>query len=206
MDVDPMEHVEAAEEDAPKASSPEEQRRSRLNARVAVTVALLATFMGICQVKDGNVAQAMAQAQAKSNDYWAWYQFRKVRSDLFQAMADQFRLEALSAPAAARATYSRQAVAYQSKAKEQQAEMKKTQKEAESQDRQYDALNLHDDQFDLSDALLSVAIALLALTSLTQKPWLYILSMLPTSLGVVMGLAGLLNWNLELEALTKLLS
>jgi hypothetical protein len=148
----------------------------------------------------------MAQAQTKSNDYWAWYQFRKVRFELFTATVDQLRLQALGAPASARAEYHRQVAAYEGRAKEQQASMKETQSQAERFDRQYERLNVHDDQFDLSEALLSVAIALLALTALTQKSWLYMLAMLPTSLGVFMGLAGLFKWNLQLQALTKLLS
>ena len=36
----------------------------KLNATVAITVALLATFMGICKVKDDNINQSMQQAQA----------------------------------------------------------------------------------------------------------------------------------------------
>jgi len=39
---------------------------------VAVTVALLATFLGICKVKDDNIVQAMQQAQADRIDHWAF--------------------------------------------------------------------------------------------------------------------------------------
>jgi Domain of unknown function (DUF4337) len=45
--------------------------QSRLNTRVAVTVALLATFMGVCKVKDDNIVQAMQQAQADRIDHWS---------------------------------------------------------------------------------------------------------------------------------------
>ena len=70
----------------------------------------------------------------------------------------------------------------------------------------YDALNYRDDQFDLSDALTAIAISLLALTSLTQKRWLFGIAMIPTVLGVVMGLAGLWDGIVHPAALTQMLS
>ena len=36
----------------------------KLNSKVAILVAITATFMALCNVKDGNVVQAMSQAQA----------------------------------------------------------------------------------------------------------------------------------------------
>jgi hypothetical protein len=206
VDVDPLEYVESEEDAGAKDRDAVEQRKSRLNAWVAITVALLATFLGICQVKAGNIAQAMQQAQAKSIDHWAWYQFRKVRSEIFQSTADQLRLQALSAPIRVREEYDRQIAAYRSRADEQKAEMKKTQAEAEGFDKEYDALNVHDDQFDQSEAFISLSLALLALTALTQKRWLFGLAMVPITFGVLMGLAGLLEWKTQLEPLTKLLS
>ena len=58
MEIDPMEMVEEDDDDAGAKSD------KRLNAAVAVTVALLATFMGICDVKDDNIVQGMQAAQA----------------------------------------------------------------------------------------------------------------------------------------------
>ena len=79
-------------------------------------------------------------------------------------------------------------------------------RQAEEDQKTYDSLNYRDDQFDLSDALIALAISLLAVTALTHKPWLYWLALLPTVLGVVMGLAGLLGWHLHSDALSRALS
>jgi hypothetical protein len=46
----------------------ESARESRLNTVIAVAVSVTATFMALCNVKDGNVVQAMAQAQASGVD------------------------------------------------------------------------------------------------------------------------------------------
>jgi uncharacterized membrane protein YccC len=54
--------------------------------------------------------------------------------------------------------------------------------------------------------MLAIAISLLAVTALTQKRWLFIIAMVPTFFGVLMGLAGLLSWNIHPNFLTKLLS
>jgi hypothetical protein len=80
------------------------------------------------------------------------------------------------------------------------------QADAEKADKTYNNLNYHDDQFDLSDAMLALAISLLALTALTQKRWLFVLAMLPTFFGVVMGLAGLFGWSIHPNSLIRLLS
>jgi hypothetical protein len=47
---------------------------------------------------------------------------------------------------------------------------------------------------------------MLAVASLTQLPWLYLLALLPSCFGVVMGLAGLVGWGLHPDVLVKLLT
>ena len=44
--------------------SVEGARKNKINSRVAISVAITATFMALCNVKDGNIVQAMSQAQA----------------------------------------------------------------------------------------------------------------------------------------------
>jgi len=73
MDPDPMQYVEddGAKKDAPD-NSDAGSSRNRLNTLVAISVALLATFMGIGKVKDDNIVQAMQQAQADKIDNYSW--------------------------------------------------------------------------------------------------------------------------------------
>jgi len=58
----------------------------------------------------------------------------------------------------------------------------------------------------LSDALVAIAISLLAVTALTGQKWLYWLALLPTTMGVYFGLAGLLGWQVHPDAIMRLLS
>ena len=202
MDVDPLEHVEEEDEEGKGG----DKAKGNLFRMVAVTVAVLATFMGICKVKDDNIVQAMQQAQADKIDSYSWYQARNIREEVATATAAQLTAQLAAAPADARAAVQQQIDSYNALAKEQSEKKKEQQDAAEEADKTYNRLNLHDDQFDLADAALSIAISLLAVTALTQKRWLYYLALVPTAFGLLMGLAGLLGWGLHPDALARLLS
>src|SRR5215469_4231849 len=104
MDVDPLELVEEPsgfDDDTP----PRPSKSRRLNAAVAVTVALLATFLGVCKVKDDNIVQAMQQAQADKLDHWKFYQARNIREEVATAAVAQLKLASASAPAGQQESY-----------------------------------------------------------------------------------------------------
>ena len=201
-----MEFVENQDGDEKNKEAANARSSKSLNTLVAISVALLATFMGICKVKDDNIVQAMQQAQADKIDNYSWYQARNIREEIAKATVAELTAQAAAAPQQAQATYQEQIKAYQA-IEQDQAEKKKVQQaDAEKADKTYNDLNYHDDQFDLSDAMLALAISLLALTALTQKRWLFVLAMVPTFFGTIMGLAGLFGWALHPNTLTRLLS
>ena len=200
MDINPLDTAVATEE------TPKTAKSSRLNPAVAVAVALLATFMGICKVKDDNIVQAMQQAQADKIDHWAFYQARNLREEVAKSALVQLRLQAADKPKERQADYQEAIAQYEKLAKEQAAKKEELRLQALADQANYDALNFHDDQFDLSDAMLALAISLLALTALTQKRWLFVIAMVPTFFGTLMGLAGLFGWAIHPNALTRLLS
>ncbi len=201
MDIDPLEAVEKTEE-----TNQQQAAKNKLNALVAVTVACLATFIGICHVKDDNIVQGMQQAQADKLDHWAFYQARNIRGDIARSTITQLQLQAANTSGAQRTKYDAQIKAYQAIAAKQDREKDKLKQQAEQDQKTYDGLNFHDDQFDLADAAISIAISLLAVTALTNKTWLYWVALIPTGFGALMGFAGLLNLDIHPDALTKLLS
>ncbi|HSW06500.1 DUF4337 domain-containing protein [Aquabacterium sp.] len=200
MDIDPQELIKT------DAEAPGGPRTARLNTMVAITVALLATFMGICKVKDDNIVQAMQQAQADKLDHWNFYQARNVRQDVADAAAVQLRLAKLAAPADKAAAYDEAIASSVAKAANEAQKKQELKTQAEEDQKTYDRLNYRDDQFDLSDAALAIAISLLAVTALTELSWLYWVSWLPISFGVLMGLSGLLGWAVHPNTLSRWLS
>jgi hypothetical protein len=201
-----MEGVEllGSEEEAPQ---PPGERR--LNMRVALAVAVIATFMGVSKVKDDNIVQAMLQAKSDAVDTWSEFQAKSTKEHLARVTEDQLLVQRMLAggsnPAAIRYVDARIAF-YRAEQSRYEAEKKQLEKKAKGLEAQYDALNFHDDQFDLSDAVLSIAVALLAVTALTRQRWLFWLALVLSAFGLLMGLAGLLGWNLHPTALTRLLS
>jgi hypothetical protein len=198
MDINPLETVDAVR-DAPA-------RPARLNAAVAISVALLSTLRGICKVKDDNIVQAMQQAQADKVDHWAFYQARNLREEVAKATLVQLRLQAAALPEAQRAGYAPAIAQYQQLAEEQASKKEELRQQALADQKNYDALNYRDDQFDLTDAAIAISIAVLAVASLTQLWWLFGLAMLPAAFGTLMGLAGLAGWHLHPSFLAQLLS
>ena len=201
MDIDPL----ATPTGAPNESGAS-SRHDRLNSAVAITIALLATFVGICKVKDDNIVQAMQQAQADKLDQWSFYQARNIRQEVAEATAAELEAASQGQPTAVQARYAPLVARYRALAVDQATKKVELQRAAEADQRTYDALNFRDDQFDLSDALTALAISLLALTSLTGKRALFVVALVATALGVLMGIAGLSGWSLHPDAIARLLS
>ena len=182
-----------------------EAKDKRLNRMVALTVVALSIFMGLSQVKDGNIVQAMQQAQSNAVDLWNEYQATRTKLHVDQAALAQIQaLGRVGGPAAAKVT--------QAEAARLDAEMAKYDKEApdlrrkaQAEEARYDALNVHDDQFDASDALVSIAISISAVAALTESFWALVAAWVFGAGGLVMGLAGFFGASLHLEALSRLL-
>jgi uncharacterized membrane protein len=168
----------------------------RLNRMVALTVVVLSIFMGLGQVKDGNIVQAMAQAQSNAVDRWGEYQATRTKQHIDETALAEARVVPALAGEQARLT----------------AEIAKYQKEAPQLRRQaedfqglYDALNVHDDQFDASDAAIGVAVAVAAVAALSESFPALFAAWAFGGFGVVMGLAGFFGWALK-SPLASLLS
>jgi len=202
MELDPKDLVETAQ----AVNEQREPHAARLNAAVAITVAVLATFLGICKVKDDNIVQGMQQAQANKLDHWAYYQARNLRQEVAEATATQLEPARQGTSQATADAYAVAIAKYQALAQEQSAKKEELRVQAEQDQKDYDALNFRDDQFDLADALIAIAIAMLAVTALTRLWPLYWASLVPTTFGVLMGVAGLTSLPLHPDALIRLLS
>ena len=181
---------------------------SRFNGLIAAFVAVVATFMALCNVKDGNVVQAMQQSQAQAVDQWAYYQAKGSKEHLAENTAET--LEALvdanpAMPAGAKARLQARIQAQRDTARKEAADKDKIRAQAEQAGKDYDAMNLHDDQFDLAEASLSVAVALAGVAALTRKRWLFGLACAFGAVGFLFGSAGFLHASLHSDFMAKVL-
>src|SRR5712664_466887 len=113
MDPDPMNYVETQNDDEKNKEVMNAKKSKRLNTLVAISVALLATFMGICKVKDENIVQEMQQAQADKIDNYSWCQARNIREEVAKATVAQLTAQAAAAPPAAKPIFEQQIKAYE---------------------------------------------------------------------------------------------
>ena len=198
MDIDALEVIQELQED-----NAEQRDHARLNTMVAIAVAVLATFLGICDVKDDNIVQGMQAAQAEKIDSWGFYQARNVREEIALATVEQLVLARAAQPEDERAAYDASIARYREIAAGQNTKKEALKAQAEEAQKTYDALNYRDDQFDLASASIAIAIALLAVTALTHLWWLYWLAIIPGVFGIVVGVAGLGGFGFHPDALIK---
>ena len=181
---------------------------SRLNGFIALFVAVVATFMAVCNVKDGNVVQAMQQAQAKAVDQWAYYQSKSTKQHLAENSAEMLRAQLDMNPemkAETRRKVESRIAVQEAAAKKYEKEKGEIRAQAEQAAKDYDNLNIHDDQFDFAEACMSVGVALAGVTALTKKRWLFGLACGFAALGVLFGLAGFLQLKMHSDLVAKIL-
>jgi hypothetical protein len=186
----------------------EQGRDSRLNSLVAVLVAAAATFMALCNVKDGNIVQAMSQAQSHAVDAWTYYQAKGTKENLAEASAETLgvtRDTTRELSPEARATYDRKIEEYKARAAAYANEKRKIKRDAEGFEAEYDRLNVHDDQFDAAEACLTVSIALFSVTALTRRRWLLGLGLAMLVFGGIFGFSGFLGLGFHPDVLSRVL-
>ena len=179
-----------------------EAKDKALNRRVAMTVVVLSVFMGLCNIKDGNIVQAMTQAQANAVDRWGEYQATRTKTHIAEGTRQELTLLGGPQPSpqaqAAIADLSTKIARYEREAPRLAAE-------AQGFSDQYDALNIHDDQFDASEAAISTAISMAAVAALAESSWLLIGAWVFGAFGLFMGVCGFAGWGFHPDLLSTFL-
>lgn len=176
----------------------EQAAKSKINSRVALFVAITATFMALCNVKDGNIVQAMSQAQAHAIDAWSYFQAKSTKQSIAENTLEILRLQNQAGSGDAIKKYEEQIARYE----KEKTDIKK---QAEGFQKEYDDINLFDDQFDMTDALLTISIAMFGITSLTQKNWLLYFAAAVSVTGIILGLTAFLKISLHSDLMSKIL-
>jgi|SRR5450432_628953 len=182
--------------------------RWNLNAVVAISVAITATFTALCNVKKGNVIQAMARAQTSGVDAWSYYQAKGTKLNIAESALDGLRIQSETMPGLTsdgRALFFCKVADTTEKVHRYDVEKGEIKRTAEGFQQDYERLDARHDQFDMAEALTSIAVALFGITALTQKKRLLYLAWGFAAIGVVLGLAGFLGLGLHPDFLARAL-
>ena len=176
-----------------------EAKDKRINRLVALTVVILSVAMALGNIKDGNIVQAMSQAQANSLDRWNEYQATRTKLHIVETARTQ--LGAVASSRSVADTIS----AFDADAAKYAAESPELAKQAQGFSDQYDALNVHDDQFDAAEASLTTAISLAAVAALTES-WLpLIAAWVFGAFGLFLTICGFAGWGFHPNVLSTFL-
>src|ERR1700760_3927394 len=115
--------------------STEKAGENKINSLVALFVAITATFMAICNVKDGNIVQSMDQAQAHSIDAWSYFQAKSTKQSIAENTLEILRAQKTPANDSLVKKYEAQIAKYD----KEKAEIKL---QAEGYQKAYDDINL----------------------------------------------------------------
>ncbi len=189
------------------ADQSEAARSERLGNRVALTIAVLASFVALSAIKGGNIAQAMEQAHAERNNSWAWYQAVRVREDMSTyELAHLNRLARTTGGGAEAARLAAEITEQEAEVAHVRARKDEVEQRARAAEAEHEALALLDDQYDLSTALISIAMAILAVCVLAKVFWLYWFSLVPGIGGMAIGIAAMVRAPINAQFLFAWLS
>jgi hypothetical protein len=186
-----------------------QEASDRLVNLIGALVAVLATVMAVFNIKDGNIVQAMAQAQARSVNTWAYFQAKSTKQSLAEGMLDQLTLErehGASQMSEASTLLDKKIEFYRERLDRYTGEKEAIKKQAEAFEQEYDQLNYHDDQFDIAEAGITVAIAVLGIAMLSRRKWLVWFALVFATLGLASGIAGFVGGDFHLDVIAKMLS
>lgn len=188
------------------SESLEHASEGRLNSKIAIFVAITATFMAICNIKGGNIVQNMSKAQSKAVNNWNYFQAKSTKQNLTENTVELLTSQLMNTNnAKAVAEIEKKIAAYKEKIARYEREKNEIKADAEAAEKSYDEMNVFDDQFDMTEAILSIAIAMFGLTALTQKRALFYFALTLSTGGFLLGITAFLKISLHSDFVSNIL-
>lgn len=188
------------------AESVEHASESKLNSKIAIFVAITATFMAICNIKGGNIVQNMSKAQSKAVNNWSYFQSKSTKQNLSENMIELLNTQLESTKdSAVRKDIEAKIAKYKEKVTRYETEKNQIKSDAEAQEKSYDDMNIFDDQFDMTEAMLSIAIAMYGLSALTQKKKLFYFALALSITGFTLGITAFMKISLHSDFIANIL-
>lgn len=188
------------------SESLEHASEGRLNSKIAIFVAITATFMAICNIKGGNIVQNMSKAQSKAVNNWNYFQAKSTKQNLTENTVELLTSQLMNTNnAKAVAEIEKKIAVYKEKIARYEREKNEIKADAEAAEKSYDEMNVFDDQFDMTEAILSIAIAMFGLTALTQKRALFYFALTLSTGGFLLGITAFLKISLHSDFVSNIL-
>ncbi len=185
-----------------KEKTAEERSEDNLEGLVGLSVVVLATFLGVANVKDGNIVQAMDREKAAENNSWAWFQARNIRGEVLNAVGHHLSVPFPNETPDVTKAREKMSSELLRKGQDQEVKMKKQEADAIQAKENYFSLNAKDDQFDLCEAALAIGLAMMGVTALIKRWWLFYIALIPSLFGLSMGIAGFLGFDTNTPAIS----
>lgn len=180
-----------------------------LNVGISFAVAIAGTFMALSEVKSGNVAQAIENAQSQRLNEWSYFQAKSTKQSVAEGALDQLvslRSVSGSADSDALKALDGRILELRGKIERYEREKGEIQAKAKKWEEDYHRFNEIDDQFDASAAAMSVGIALSGVSALVGSRRLFLAATIFLVFGVAMGVAGFAEAKLTIPFLSHWLA
>lgn len=185
----------------------DEKSNNDLNSKIAIIVAVTATFLALCSIKASNIVQNMSKDQSASVNMWAYFQAKSTKQNLTENAIELLKIQkGLAEKPVVKKNIDEQIRVYEEKVLRYEKEKEEIKMQAESHEKNYERLNVFDDQFDMTEAILSISIALFGLSALTKKRSLFYFAISLSLLGFILGLTAFINLPIQSEFVSSMLS
>ncbi len=168
-----------------------------LNTAISFAVAIAGSFMALCEVKSGNVAQAIENAQSQRLNEWSYFQAKSTKQSVAEGTLDQLvalrTVSGSGGDSEAMKVLDARIVELRGKVERYEREKGEIQEKAKRWEVDYERFNEIDDQFDASAAAMSVGIALCGVAALVGSRRLFVGATVFLAFGITMGVAGFLG-------------
>jgi len=163
----------------------------------AVLVAIIATFMALCGVKGDNMDYGILQEKSDAADMWSQYQSKSMKQYMYKLQSDSLEAMVLTATGAspeARGKIQSKLAKYKGEIDRYETEKEEISGKAKDHEANVERMSHVADLLDMTEVFLSLSVALMAITILSKRRWMLVLSLVPSALGVFFGLAALCSW------------
>lgn len=162
-----------------------------LNMLIAVTVALISTYMAGIHIANENTVIEMHHAEVSALDTWNQYQAKRQREYIATVSRTQLAVVGKAMAGGGGKPIDDQLKRFDDDIQKYQKDEKEISEKAKGLEEAHEKLAKAHDGFDVADAAIAVCLSILAVTALTGKNWLLWVAWAFAGLGVLAGLWGL---------------